>query len=115
MWKDPNNWDKYTNEVLASYHVTPHLATTETPIFLVYGRDPNLPHHQLLEPMQWFLGDPKSGHLDLESHCLRLAIAKKTLNENRFKHEQKTTNHSPPKFKVGDTVYFKTSNLANGN
>ena len=53
-------------------------------IFLVYGRDPNLPLHQLLEPMQCFLGDPDSDRLNLETHRLTLAIAKKTLDENRF-------------------------------
>ena len=41
--KDPDNWHKYINQVLASYCVTPHLATAETPFFLVYGRDPNFP------------------------------------------------------------------------
>ena len=66
--KDPSNWDKYINQILASYSVTPNLATTETPFFLVYGRDPNLPLQQLLEPMQWFLGDPDSGLLNLEAH-----------------------------------------------
>ena len=50
--KDPSNWDQYLNLVLASYRVTPNLATAEMPFFLVYGRDPNLPLHQLLEPMQ---------------------------------------------------------------
>ena len=50
--KDPLNWDQYLNPILASYRVTPNLATAETPFFLVYGRDPNLPLHQLLEPMQ---------------------------------------------------------------
>ena len=39
--KDPSNWDKYINQVLASYRVTPNLATAEMPFFLVYGRDPN--------------------------------------------------------------------------
>ena len=39
--KDPSNWDKYINQVLASYRVTPNLPTAETPFFLVYGRDPN--------------------------------------------------------------------------
>ena len=34
--KDPDNWDKYINQVLASYHVTLNLATAETPFFLVY-------------------------------------------------------------------------------
>ena len=45
--KDPDNWDKYINYVLASYSVTPHLGTAQTPFFLVYA-----PLHQLLEPMQ---------------------------------------------------------------
>ena len=58
--KDPANLDKYINQVLTSYRVTLNLATVETPFFLVYGRDLNLPLHQLLEPMQHFLGGPKS-------------------------------------------------------
>ena len=49
--KDPDNWDRYINQALASYHVTPKLATPETTFFLVYGRDPNLPLHHLQEPM----------------------------------------------------------------
>ena len=105
--KDPSNWDKYINQVLASYRVTPNLATVETPFFLVYGRDPNLPLHQLLEPMQLFLGDPASGMLNLEAHRLALAIAKKTLDENCFKTAQKTMARTPPSFKIGDKVYFE--------
>ena len=105
--KDQSNWDKYFNKVLASYRVTPNLATAETPFFLVYGRDPNLPSHQLLEPMQHFLGDPDSGMLNLETHRLALAIAKKTLDENKFKMAQRTTDCTPPSFKIGDRVYFK--------
>ena len=50
--KDPLNQDQYLNRVLASYRVTPSLATAETPFFLVYRRDPSLPFHQLLEYMQ---------------------------------------------------------------
>ena len=46
---------------------------------MVYGRDPNLPLHQLLEPMQRFLGDPDSGKLHLET----------------------------PTFQIKDRVYFK--------
>ena len=63
--KDPSNWDKYIHQVLASYRVTPNLARAETPFFLVYGRDPNLPLHQLLELMQQFLGYLESGLLNL--------------------------------------------------
>ena len=95
------------NQVLTSYRVTPNLATAEMSFLLVYGRDPNLPLHQLLEPMQLFLGDPDSGMLNLEAHRLALAIAKKTLDENRFKTAQKTMDQTPPSFKIGDRVYFK--------
>ena len=31
--KDPTNWDKYLNQVLASYRITPNLATAESPFF----------------------------------------------------------------------------------
>ena len=48
--KDPTNWDKYINQVLASYRVTPNLATAGAPFFLVYRRDPNLPLHQYWNP-----------------------------------------------------------------
>ena len=104
---DPANWDKYINQVLASYRITPNLATAESPFFLVCGRDPNLPLHQLLEPMQCFLGDSDSGLLHLETHRLALAIAKKTLDKNRFTATQKTTSRDNPTFKIGDHVYFK--------
>ena len=105
--KDPANWDKYINQVLASYRITPNLATTESPFFLVYSRDPNLPLHQLLEPMQCFLGDPDSGKIHLETHRLALAIAKKTLDENRFTASQNTVSRDNPTFNIGDHVYFK--------
>ena len=45
--KDPSNWYQYLNHVLASYRVTPNLSTVETPFFLVYRKDPNLPLHKL--------------------------------------------------------------------
>ena len=41
----------------------PNLATAELPFFLVYGRDPNLPLYQLLEPMQHFLETLTQGKL----------------------------------------------------
>ena len=50
--KDQDNWDQDINQVLTSYHVTLHLTTGETPFFLIYGRDPNLPLCHLLELMQ---------------------------------------------------------------
>ena len=57
--------------------------------------------------MQHFLGDPNSGKLNLETHRLALAIAKKTLDENGFTATQKTLARDKPSFQIGDCVYFK--------
>ena len=57
--------------------------------------------------MQHFLGDPDSGKLHLETHRLALAIAKKTLDENRLTATQKTVSRDNPAFQVGDHVYFQ--------
>ena len=57
--------------------------------------------------MQHFLGDPDSGKLNLETHRLALAIAKKTLDKNRFIAAQKTLARDKPAFQIGDCVYFK--------
>ena len=112
--KDSANWDKYINQVLTSYRITPNLATVGSPFFLVYGRDPNLPQHQLLEPMQHFLGDPDTGKLHLETHRLALAIAKKTLDENRFTATQKTFQGTTQPFKLEIMYISRTNNPENG-
>ena len=57
--------------------------------------------------MKSFLSDPESGQLMLEMHCLTLTIAKKTLDEGIFKNAQRTTDHTPPSFQVGNRVSFK--------
>ena len=57
--------------------------------------------------MQWFLSDPKSGWLTLEMHHLALTTAKKTLDENRFKNAQKTTDCTPTSFEAGNRVHSK--------
>ena len=59
--------------------------------------------------MQHFLGDSDSGMMNLEIHRLALAIAKKTLDENRFTATQKTMARDKPAFQIGDCVYFKNN------
>ena len=38
---------------------------------------------------------------------LAVTIAKKTLDKNRLKNAQKTTDCTPPSFQVGDRIYLK--------
>ena len=94
------NWDQYIIHILSSDCVSPYLSTGKTPFFLIYGRDSNHPLHQLLEPMQWSLSNLDSTWLNLKLHYLIVAIAKKTLDENRFKNAQKTTDCPAPDFQV---------------
>ena len=47
-----------------------------------------------------------SGKLNLETHRLALAIAKKTLDENSFTATQKILARDKPAFQIGDHVYF---------
>ena len=105
--KDPANWDKYINQVLTSYRVTLTFATAETPFFLVYGKRSQLTLHNFWNQWKSLVGDPESGTLNLENHCLTLAIALKTLDENHFRNAQKTTNRKPPSFQLEDRVYVK--------
>ena len=65
--------------------------------------------------MQHFLGDPDLGKLHLETHRLVLAIAKKTLDKNRFTATQKTLSRDNPAFQVGDRVYFKNKQSGKWN
>ena len=90
------------------------MATAESPFFLVYGRDPNLPLHQLLKPMQHFLGDHDSGELHLETHRLALAIAKKTLDEIDLQPPKKLLQETTQLFKLEIVCISRINNLENG-
>ena len=46
--------------------------------------------------MQCFFGDSDSGMLNLETHRLVLAIAKKTLDENQLPRRQWHETNQPP-------------------
>ena len=107
LWKRPHQLGWILKPGTSQLQDYTQFSDIRNTIFLVYGRDPNLPLHQLLEPMQHFLGDPDSGMLNLETYRLALAIAKKTLDENRFTAIQKTMAWDKPSFQIGDRVYFK--------
>ena len=91
-------------------HVTPPLATGETPFFSCLCKG-----HQFAPAstdgtyaiLSWGLS---SGCINLEMHHLALAIAKKLLDENRFRIAQKATHQPAANFKIGD----RNKNLENG-
>ena len=65
-------------------------------------------------PCNVSLGDPDSGKLDLETHRLALAIAKKTLDENRSTATQKTLARENQLFKLEIMFTLRINNLVNG-
>ena len=112
---DPTNWDKYINQVLTSYWVTPESCySSDTFLSSLWMRPKPTPTPTSGTNAMHFLGDPESGRLNLETHQLTLAIAKKTLDENHFKNAQKTMDRKPPSFQLGDRVYFKNKQPGNG-
>ena len=76
-------------------------------IFSSLWKRPQLTFTLTSEPMQWFLGDPESGLLNLEAHHLVLVITKKTLDENHFRTTHKTTDREPLSFKIANRVNFE--------
>ena len=111
--EDQDNWDNYIEQVLGTYRGVPNLTTGESPYFLVYRRDGDQPLHQLLQPLNRFLGDPDSGLLCLNQHRLSLSIAKKYLDDHRFLTAEKMTEQNQDsKWKIEYTS--KTKPQENG-
>ena len=44
------NWDLYLQHLLLAYRTKPHGSTSESPFYLVYGRDARLPTESVLSP-----------------------------------------------------------------
>ena len=48
--ENQKDWDQWIPYVTFAYNTTPHTSTKETPFFLMYGRDPEIPKEDLLKP-----------------------------------------------------------------
>ena len=62
--RDPANQDKYLNQVLTSYRITPNLAPADSPFFSgIWAETPTYHYINFWNPIQHFLGDPDSGQI----------------------------------------------------
>ena len=50
--EDQRDWDEFVPFVIFAYRSAPHESTGESPFYLMYGRDANLPFDDILKPMQ---------------------------------------------------------------
>ena len=108
--EDNAAWDQVLDQILFTYRCCPHTSTGEAPYTLLYFRDPPLPIHKLLQPIEPYKGDdplPKQ----IEKTQIALSIAAKYLgkmreNQKRYFKNRKST-HT---YKVGDLVLLRKHN-----
>jgi hypothetical protein len=100
------DWEEMLGDVCFAYHSSVHSSTQETPFFLLYGRDPNVPIHNLLGaiPRSKF---PASDFVSLRMESLSIAF-QRTKEENSKAREQQRKQYnkraSELRYQVGDRV-----------
>ena len=108
--EDNAAWDQVLDPILFTYRCCPHTSTGEAPYTLLYFRDPPLPIHKLIQPMESYKGDdplPKQ----IEKTRIALSIAAKWLGKMRENQKRHYKNRkSTHTFKVGDLVLLKKHN-----
>ena len=104
--------DQVIDQILLAYRCCPHTSTGEPPFFLVFNRDPTLPIHKLIKPVETYIGE-KDIAKRIEQSCIILSTAAKMLPK-KHSDQKKSKNHRPSKhpFQVGDLVLVKKHNKA---
>ena len=107
---DNASWDQVLDQILFSYRCCPHTSIGEAPYTLLYFRDPPIPIHKLIQPMESYKGDNSLGK-QIEQSRVTLSIAAKMLErmrENQKRHyKNRKSTHT---FKIGDLVLLKKHN-----
>lgn len=106
------DWDERLPHVLFAYRASVQQSTTESPFFLLYGRDPRLPTEAVMCPKA------NKMSMDLQEYGVELTqrmagaweLARKCIG--RAQRRQKTyydKKGRPPNFSVGESFSFQTS------
>ena len=105
-----HDWDRLLGPVLFSYRTTPHSSTTETPFFLLYGRDAKLP-----SALDFYSPRPRTPviyseygkTLFQELKQIRDMAKKSIQNAQKSQKKQYDKRSHPVTIKAGDTVFVK--------
>ena len=103
--EDSAAWDQVLDQILCTYRFCPYTSTGEAPYALLYFRDPPIPVHKLIQPVEAYKGDSSLAK-QIEQSRVTLSIAAKMLEKMRENQNRKST-HT---FKVGDLVLLKKHN-----
>ncbi len=93
-------------DVCFAYHTSVHSSTLETPFFLLYGRDPNIPIHNLLDAILR-PKHPASDFVSLRMESLRIAFQRTkeaTAQAREHQREQYNNRAKVLRYRVGDRV-----------
>ena len=111
-------WTEYLPQVIFAYNTTMHQATGESPFFLMFGQEPQLPIDFLLGRVE----EPAPGRVDdwIEEHQRRLQIAyeeareklKGAADRRKGRHDQKADDQG---FKEGQLVYRRDHGVRGWN
>ena len=80
-------WDQVLDQILFSYRCCPHTSTGEAPYTFLYFRDPPIPIHRFIQPMESYKGDNFLGK-QIEQSRVTLSIAAKILERMRENQEK---------------------------
>jgi len=103
------DWDQWIPYVVSAYNSIPHTSTNETPYFLMFGQDYNMPMEDILTPRRI------PTNLDDQYHevvRLRIRLAHEEAVKQLEKHFEKAKKQYDkgtqiPAFQEGDAVYLK--------
>ena len=94
---DSASWDQVLDQILFSYRCCPHTSTGEAPYTLLYFRDPPIPIHKLIQPMESYKGDISLGK-QIEQSRVTLSIATKMLERMRQNQKRHYKNRKSKHF-----------------
>ena len=99
-------WTHVTPLVCAAYNFLPNEHSTESPFFLMFGKDAVLPLNSLLSPQLCYLGNDLN-ILSLEALKNMYQIATENLHRSHARHDSTLPKQLPHHFTEDDTVLIK--------
>ena len=110
------DWDQLAHIAMMAYNIFPHIATYESPFFLMYRCDVHLPTlHNLLQPQLYYMGDNECKiHLDAIREVYMLMILNLKMSHDRHPPPMGNPHNEEPK--IGDLVRILCNcSYPNGN
>ena len=108
--KGKTNWDIFLPDMVAAYRTTPHTVTRETLVFLMFGRQFNVPPNVRFQPAaRRYNDDFLSERQDNLREAYQLVRDLNRCEKERHKVMYDKKNAAKrSRFQVGDSVYLKS-------